>query len=625
MRSGYFRRITPAGGWKSELSGFSGLEENIPFTIPTAYPDGWEEADRQIILDTAQSICAGYYFPFSSEKAPLKFAVPQNPMLHWTRCKTTIAGRDIKFIWEPARFSWAFPLIQAYTMTQDDRYAECFWSGFDRFIQLNPVNMGPAWSSAQEVALRMIPWLWALKSFSGSTHTTLERTVQLYETLENSARRILPTLSYARSQNNNHLLSEALGLIIIGRTLLGVHPSAQKWMQIGFTEFEYGILTQIDEIGNYCQQSANYHRLMLHLALLYNVYAHSVEHKIPSEIIDRLALSTQYLFSWLDQSSGSLPNYGHNDGAFLLPFGAANYRDYRPTLQAASLAFLGCPAFPPGKWDALPQWLGISQAQHTHQHMISPLPSVLRVGDEEHWASLRAVQYQSRPAHADQLTIDLWWNGVNIAQDAGTYLYNAPDPWENSLTGTDVHNTIQVDNKDQMLHAGKFLMLDRLDAKSAPATRSKNRVAAEIIPNKRIPCRHKRTLEWNPPHNFYVLDELIPPAGKTRSHTYTLQWLVPDWEWNFLPTGIQLQHEEILLQLRISCQDAFGLTLQPEFSLIRAGETLFGSRKDPIRGWVSPTYAIKCPALSISFSVSSPLPVTLTSIWDFSHSSIKTG
>jgi len=41
--------------------------------------------------------------------------------------------------------------------------------------------------------------------------------------VEQSARRISATLDYARSQNNNHLLSEALGLIMAG-TLFPAAP-----------------------------------------------------------------------------------------------------------------------------------------------------------------------------------------------------------------------------------------------------------------------------------------------------------------------------------------------------------------------------------------------------------------
>jgi hypothetical protein len=42
-------------------------------------------------------------------------------------------------------------------------------------------------------------------------------------------------------------------------------------------------------------------------------------------------------------------------------------------------------------------------------------------------------------------------------------------------------------------------------------------------------------------------------------------------------------------------------SLMPGFlSLIRAGETLSGNDSSPIRGWISPTYLEKIPALSFS-------------------------
>ena len=54
----------------------------------------------------------------------------------------------------------------------------------------------------------------------------------------------------------------------------------------------------------------------------------------------------------------------------------------------------------------------------------------------------------------DQLHFDLWWHGINVAQDAGTYLYNGEPPWDNPLVSTRVHNTITIDGRDQMTRGG---------------------------------------------------------------------------------------------------------------------------------------------------------------------------
>lgn len=624
ISTGHYRRITPIGGWKSKITGDPEIKDSIPFSVHPQFLEKTTDPERNADLEQACLICDGWYFPFSGEKSKLSFDPPEHPLEHWTSYGSSFNSRDIKFAWEPARFSWVFPLVHAYSLSPEDRYAETFWQLFEQFIQNNPVNQGPAWSSAQEVALRVIPWLWGYKVFAAAKATTPARRSELLKVLENSAKRILPTLNYARSQNNNHLLSEAIGLIAIGNALDGVHPSAKGWMQTGFQEFEYGILTQIDETGNYSQQSTNYHRLVLQLALMYYVYTKSINRKIPSEILKKISLSTRYLCSWMDATSGSLPNLGHNDGAFLLPFGAENYRDYRPTLQAASMIFTGSPILPRGKWDELSQWIAVERNSTIVPFSNTTAPLVLRVGQKDHWAVLHAVQYHSRPAHGDQLSVDLWWDGVNIAQDAGTYLYNAPQPWENALTTTSVHNTVMIDGLEQMVRAGKFLTLDRLNAVPLP-DRTSNRVSAEIISNQRFRFYHKRILQWNPPYRFSIIDEIHPHINNSGEHQYALQWLLPDWQWKFIPEGIQLAHQSIQFQLRVNVEDSKEERATPSISLIRAGEPLFGDQVNPIRGWVSPTYGSNIPALSFSLTVKASTPIKLVSIFDFSPPSNKKG
>ena len=102
--------------------------------------------------------------------------------------------------------------------------------------------------------------------FSSSPHTTPERVSLLANIFIDHASRIPPTLSYARAQNNNHLLSEAVGLYTAG-CALPYHPEALRWRELGWRWFNQGIQSQFSEDGAYMQHSANYHRLALQLAL----------------------------------------------------------------------------------------------------------------------------------------------------------------------------------------------------------------------------------------------------------------------------------------------------------------------------------------------------------------------
>ena len=44
----------------------------------------------------------------------------------------------------------------------------------------------------------------------------------------------------------------------------------------------------------------------------------------------------------------------------------------------------------------------------------------------ESWMLAHAEDFKERPGQADQLHVDLWWRGLNIARDAGSYLYFGP-------------------------------------------------------------------------------------------------------------------------------------------------------------------------------------------------------
>jgi hypothetical protein len=201
----------------------------------------------------------------------------------------------------------------------------------------------------------------------------------------------------------------------------------------------------------------------------------------------------------------------------------------------------------------------------------------------------------------DQLQLDLWWRGLNIAQDAGTYLYNAAFPWNNALVSTRVHNTVMVDGRDQMTRGGVFLTLDWFPAYSRNLIDSDNRVMRKVLARHAgyRGVRHERIVTVDSTDRWRVEDRLL----SRREHTYRLQWLLPDWEWK-----LESADKSILLSLHspfgwvsIQLETVPPLpALETRVSLVRAGELVQGMRECfPFEGWVSPTYGTKSPALSV--------------------------
>ena len=239
------------------------------------------------------------------------------------------------------------------------------------------------------------------------------------------AERILATLAYAKAQNNNHLVSEAVGLYTAG-IFLPQHPRSAKWKKTGNDIFNQAVQTQISPDGEYIQHSTNYQRMFLMLSLWMQYLLETEGKDFEEPIKKNLALATKWLIGQLDSLSGKVPNLGHNDGSNILLFSNADYSDYRPVIQASSRAFLAKAALPAGEWDDLCIWLGLPHSPVLPESIdLKKSWGENRIGTPDSWASMRAVQYDSRPAHADQLHVEIWHQGINIACDAGTYLYNA--------------------------------------------------------------------------------------------------------------------------------------------------------------------------------------------------------
>ena len=168
----------------------------------------------------------------------------------------------------------------------------------------------------------MIALIISAHLLKSSTHSTEERIKSLCIYVANLASRIPPTLCYAKAQNNNHMLSEAVGLYTAA-AFLPDHPKAARWRKKGLRWFERAVETQIADDGIYIQYSTNYHRLMLMLSLWMQLLLEKEHLLFKDEIMNKLASAAGWLAVRLDKTSGQVPNLGHNDGSNILPFSDA--------------------------------------------------------------------------------------------------------------------------------------------------------------------------------------------------------------------------------------------------------------------------------------------------------------
>ena len=323
-----------------------------------------EQVGSQVdnIFEEADEIVNGYIRMFGGQPVRLDLTL-QEPLENWTKYElgsNLIVGKDIKYIWEQGRFGWALKLAMAFHLSKDEKYAEAFWQYTEQFLASNPPFMGPHWVSAQEVAIRLVAIAYASQIFTISPKTTPERLEKIARTVAIHAERIPPTMVYARSQSNNHLISEAMGLYTAS-AVLPDHPLAPKWHKLGKEWMKNAFLTQITGDGTYTQHSTNYHRLMLQAALwIFSVHESSfMNEPITPELFSRLKASTDWLWKLVDPDTGQVPNLGHNDGAYIMPLTVCPYQDYRPVLHAAARLFHEINLVPHGPWDDMATWIRI--------------------------------------------------------------------------------------------------------------------------------------------------------------------------------------------------------------------------------------------------------------------------
>lgn len=629
IRSGWIRHQMPAMPWVAQdLTWFlidpnlaepqvylAWRKEHTPefFFAPSdrpAYKLYFERWDRisPNPCQEADDLSGGVFRYF--DHTPLKVGCPPdwhtNPFTgqnlpadrHWSRIDDFSHG-DIKVIWDLSRFGFVYPLVRAYWRSGDEAYPGLFWQLVEDWRSHNPPQLGPNWMCGQEASIRLMALCFGLYAFLDSPATTAEQVVMLAQMTAVTGRHIEANLPHALSQQNNHGVSVGMGLWTIGLLFPELAPSP-RWLQKGREVLESLGRNLIYDDGSFSQHSANYQRLVLH-DYLWSIRLGELNHKpLSDELIGRVGLAEEFMYQVQDEESGRLPGFGHNDGSLVLRLESCDYQDYRPAIQATHYLVKGERRYPDGPWDEDLLWLFGPQA------LTSPVNAKPRAdfcatkgGFETRRTNsgflfTHCASFRYRPAHADLLNADIWWRGQNITFDPGTYSYNAPPPWDHPFDGTNAHNAVTVDGQDQMERVSRFLWLPWAKGKSNGWQSSPKGLLAywegEQDGYRRLPhpVRARRGILQLGDEAWLVIDRL----ESEREHVYRLQWLLPDCPY----TWDEQRHDLILGLPRGKYQVSLSVTGPGVYTLARASV-------DTPRGWKSPYYYDRQPALSLDCSV----------------------
>ena len=384
---------------------------------------------------------------------------------HWSDLSDAAADAgDIKDVWEPARLGWLLPRLRSWAASGDDGIAEGIWAVIEDWRRSNPPYLGPNWMCGQETSLRTITVMLLADALSDSPATTDERRHLVAGMVHDAVGRVAPTLGYALSQRNNHAISEA-GFLWSASVLAPWLPDAAGLRARAARALTEAAADQVADDGSYSQHSPTYQRVALHVLLWSLAVSRSSGEPAPRGVTEAVARSVPHLQSLLvPDGDGRVPNLGGNDGALVFDLAPGGIDDLRPVVAHAAAATGRDSGLGPGPWDEEAAWFGLPSVSAVDVAVgRSPAPGAKRWSVSTHaltrgstHAVLRAGPLSHRPAHADQLHLDVWLAGSPVAVDAGSYRYTAPAPWGNALADEAVHNLPRVPGQAQAVRAGRF-------------------------------------------------------------------------------------------------------------------------------------------------------------------------
>ena len=511
---------------------------------------------------------------------------------------------DIKCVWEASRFSWAYTLARDYVRDLRPEPAERFWELFELWDRQNPYGLTAQWACGQESTFRLMAWLFAATIMLDAIPSTDARLHRVSELAWYTARHIEGNINFARGQKNNHAISEAVGLWTVG-LLFGELKRAAVWRDMGRRILVEELHRQIYDDGSYVQHSLNYHRVMLDDVLWAARLGELNGQPLPDAALRRVSLALDWLLEMIEPTTGRVPNYGPNDGALILPLTNCDYTDYRPVAQATNFLLRRERAFESGPWDEQMLWLfgpeALDAPVRKQQHAVTFAAEhggyyVMRGPLSR--AMIRCHSYRDRPTQADMLHLDLWHAGQNVLRDGGSYSYNCEAPWPHHFQSTAAHNTIEIDDADQMEKGARFLWLrwtrSRMHRFESDSNGRVTCFDGEHHGYTRLPGRvvHRRCVCRI--DDAYVVIDDVTGEGE---HAVCLRWRLCDADWLMDGDAWSAELAGAAWSLRVRASQPI------EVEMLRGVE---GPRPE---GWESLYYNEKTPAPTIHAAARVALPL----------------
>ena len=230
---------------------------------------------------------------------------------------TCVNGSDIKIPWELSRFQHLIPIIKAFIITNDDKYAREAVTQIENWIEDNPFCYGVNWTYAMEVAIRSCNWIWAWWAFKDNSAWNDEFNQNFLKNMWQHGWYIENNLENKDGIRTNHYLANIVGLLFIG-IMFPKFKDAKRWKHFGSKELIRCMEEMVYADGVNFENSTAYHRLVLEFFTYSAVLCQKNGIELPDSFWQRLEKMFEFIMLCTRPDS-RVPMIGDSDdGRFFI-------------------------------------------------------------------------------------------------------------------------------------------------------------------------------------------------------------------------------------------------------------------------------------------------------------------
>jgi Heparinase II/III-like protein/Heparinase II/III N-terminus len=412
---------------------------------------------------------------------------------------------NVKQVWEISRLQHLTLLATAWFLTREQAYAQRVADQLRSWWRENPFLSGVHWTSGIELGIRLISLVWIRRLLADwpDVASLFEQEALAMQQVR-WHQQYLATFRSRGSSANNHVIAEAAGQLVAS-CAFPWFPESDRWRQQSARLLERELIRNTFPSGVGRELASDYQSFVAELGLLAAVEAGVSGHPLSTATWQRLCAMVDSAAALVDERLRP-PRQGDSDEgrALLLDAPAANRW---PSLLALGEVLFGrLDWWPRVAADAGSSIVGaLARTRHDIRDRPANRPSrfadagttLLRTADEhvpEIWCRCDGGPHGflsiAAHAHADALSVEVRYAGLDILADPGTYCYHGEPEWRSYFRSTIAHNTAFAGRPEPVQRRRSLPV-------AAPRARTRDR-RHRRWPGRRVDCRARRLLLARP-------------------------------------------------------------------------------------------------------------------------------